>query len=55
MNISKKNERVSTFIEIVNPRNSNVIVQVIYRHPSMDLIGFNCTYLNKLLENISKE
>ena len=28
---------------------------VIYRHPSMDLTDFNCDYLNKLLENISKE
>ena len=28
---------------------------VIYRHPSMDLTDFNCIYLNKLLENISKE
>ena len=26
-----------------------------YRHPSMDLNDFNCNYLNKLLENISKE
>ena len=28
---------------------------VIYRHPSMGLADFNCNYLNKLLENISKE
>ena len=27
---------------------------VTYRHPSMDLTDFNCSYLNKLLENISK-
>ena len=26
-----------------------------YRHPSMDLTDFNCNYLKKLLENISKE
>ena len=45
----------STFIEIVYPRNSNIIVGVIYRHRSMDLADFNCNYLNKLLENISKE
>ena len=41
--------------EIVNPKKSNIIVGVIYRYPSMDLIDFNCNYLNKLLENISKE
>ena len=45
----------SDFIEIVNPRKSNIIVAVIYRHPSMDLTDFNFNYLNKLLENIPKE
>ena len=28
---------------------------VIYRHPSMDFTDFNCNYLNKLLQNISKK
>ena len=28
---------------------------IIYRHPSIDFTDFNCNYLNKLLENISKE
>ena len=55
LNIYKKNELESTFIEIVNPKKSNIIVGVIYRHPSMDLTDFNCNYLNKLLENIYKE
>ena len=45
----------STFIEIANPKKSNIIVGVICRHPSMDLTDFNCNYLNKLYENISKE
>ena len=45
----------SNFIEIVNPRKPNIIVGVIYRHPSSDLTDFNCNFLNKLLENISKE
>ena len=34
---------------------SNVIVGVIHRYSSMDLTDFSCSYLNKLLENISKE
>ena len=55
LNIYKKNELESTFIEIVNLRKSNIIVGVIYKHPSMDHIDFNCNFLNKLLENISKE
>ena len=55
LNIYKKNELQSTFIEIENLIKSNIIVRVIYRHPSMGLTDFNCNYLNKLLENISKE
>ena len=45
----------STFIEIGNPRKSNIIVGVIYRHPSMDFAYFNCNHLNNLLEKTSKE
>ena len=55
LNVYKKNELESTFIEIVNPKKLNIIVGVIYRHPSMDFTDFNCNYLNKLLENISTE
>ena len=55
LNIYKNKELKSTFIGIVNPKKSNIIVGVIYRHPSMDLTDFNNSYLNKLLENISKE
>ena len=55
LNIYKKNDLESTFIEIVNTKKSNIIVGAIYRHPSMDLADFNSNYLNKLLENISKE
>ena len=55
LNIYKKNELEYTFIEIFNPKKSNTVVGNIYRHPSMDLTDFNCNYLNKLLENISKE
>ena len=55
INSYKKNELVSTFMEIVNPRKLNIIVGVIYRHPSMALTGFNHNYLKKLLQNISKE
>ena len=44
------NELESTFIEIMNPKKSN-IVGTIYKHPSMELIN----YLNNLLEKVSKE
>ena len=55
LNIYKMNELEFTFIELVNPRKSNIIVGAIYRHPSMDLTDFNCNYINKLSDNISKE
>ena len=55
LNIYKKNESESTFIEIINPKKLNFIVGVIYRHPSMDLTDFNSNYLNKRLENISNK
>ena len=51
----KKSKPESTFTKIVSPRNSNIMVGVICRHPSMDLSDFNCNYLNKLQENTSKE
>ena len=55
LNIYEKNQLEPTFIEIVNPKKSNILVGVIYRHPSMDLADFNCNYFNKLLDNIPKE
>ena len=45
LNIYKKNELESTFMEIANPKKSNIIEGVIYRHLSMDLTEFNCNYL----------
>ena len=56
LNIHKKNELESTFIETVNLTKWNTFVGDIYRHPSIDLTGFiSFSYLNKLFENISKE
>ena len=55
LNIYKKSELESTFVEIINPKKSNIIVGVIYRHPSMDVTDFNQNYLNGLLDKISKE
>ena len=57
LNILKKNELESTFIEIVNPKKikyycGSHLQTSIYVCPSIHL---NCNYLNKLLKNISKE
>ena len=45
----------STFIEIINPKKSNIIIGCIYRHPNLDLNDFNNDYLNPLLAKLSKE
>ena len=47
LNIYKKNELESIFIEIVNLKKSNLLVGVIYSHPSMDPADFNCNYIFK--------
>ena len=46
LNTYKKNELKLTFMEIVNPKISNIIVWVIYRHPSMVLIDSDSSCLN---------
>ena len=55
LNIYKKSELESAFIEVINHQKSNIIIGSIYRHPSMDLDDFNKKYLNIILEKVSKE
>ena len=55
LNIYKSNELESTFIEMMNPNKSNIIIGCIYKHTSMDLNDFNTNYLNNLLDKVSKE
>ena len=45
----------STFIEIVNPKKSNIIVGDIYSIHLWTLLTLNCNYLIKLLETTTKE
>ena len=53
--IYKSTKLESTFIEMLNPKKTNVIVGCIYRHPHMDLNEFNDYYINNLLDMLSKE
>ena len=46
LNIYESNELESTFIEILNPKKSNMVIGYIYKHPSIDLNDFNTNYLN---------
>ena len=50
--ISQKN---LNFVEVVLPKNSNLIVGCIYRHPCMNICTLNGHYLNPLLDNLFKE
>ena len=53
--IYKSSELESTFIEIKNPKKTNIIIGCIYRHPTMNLNEFKDKHLNILLQKISKE
>ena len=55
LSVYKPTKLESSFIEISNPKRSNIIIGCIYRHPNMDLDEFNDNYLNTLLDKISKE
>ena len=44
----------STFIE-VNLKNEKIVIDCIYRHPSMELPEFNSDYLTNLLDTLSSE
>ena len=41
LNIYKTRELESTSIEIINPKKSNIILGVVYQHPTMDINEFN--------------
>ena len=44
LNIYKKFELESTFVEIIYPKESNIIVGIIYRHPKIDVTEFDNIY-----------
>ena len=51
----KKMNCIQLLLKLLTLKNQILLWELIYRHPSMDLADFNSNYLNKLLENISKE
>lgn len=48
-NVYKANQIESTFVEIIDPKKSNIIIGCLYKHPSMDVLDFKNHYF------ISKE
>ena len=55
LKIYKSKEVESTFIEIINPKEKNIIVGCIYRHHCMDTTEFNSFYLKNLSQKLSRE
>ena len=55
LGLNKANQLESTFIEIINPIKSNIIVGCFHKYPNMDVSDFNKNYLNILLDKLSKE
>ena len=55
LHVYKEKELESLFIEIINPKESNDIVGVIYRHPCMNAANFIDDYLKCIVDKISSE
>ena len=55
LELYKKNQLESTFIEIICDGSSNIIVSCIYRHPCMPLTEFNEDFLQPLFVKLSSE
>ena len=53
LNIYKANQLESTFVEIINPQKSNIVIGCLYKHPNMDVLDFK--NLNQIFEILSKE
>ena len=55
INIYKANQLESTFVEIINPKKSNIVIDCLYKHPNMDVPDFKNNYLSQIFEIVSKE
>lgn len=52
---NKSKELESALIEIINPNESNSIINIVYRHPCMDGYIFNENFLKPLLEKMEND
>ena len=55
LNIYKANQLESTFVEIINPKKSNIVIDCLYKHPNIDVPDFKNNYLSQIFEIVSKE
>ena len=54
LNMLKRNQVGSTFIEIINTKKAKIVVGCTYKNLNIDVIEFN-NHLNQMLEKVSKE
>ena len=55
LNIYSSKMLESSFIEIINPKKSNTIIGVLYRHPSLDVELFNSDFIRPLVTKLNLE
>ena len=55
LNIYKADQLESTFVEIINPKKSNIVIGCFYKHPNMDVLDFKNNYLSQIFEIVSQE
>ena len=55
LNVYKPNQLESTFVEIINPTKSNIVIGCLCKHPNTDVLDFKNNYLRQIFEVVSKE
>ena len=48
LNVYKANQLESTFVEIINPKKSNIVIGCLYKHLNMDVLDFKSNYLRQI-------
>ena len=54
LNNYKASQLESTFVEIISPKKSNIIIGCLYKQTNMDTSDFKNNYLSQIFEIISK-
>ena len=55
LNIYKTDQLESTFVEIINPEKSNLLIGCIHKHPNIDVLDFKNNHRSQLFEIVSKK
>ena len=55
LNIYKSDQLESTFVEISNPKKSNIVIGCNYKHQNMDVLDFKNNYPSQIFETVPKE